>query len=355
MNEIRVGVIGCGYWGPNLIRNFVENPNAKLVAVADLDDERLAAMKARYPQIQTTKDFHDLFTMHLDAIVVATPPATHYRIGRECLENDLHVLIEKPITTNSLDAMHLIQLSEQKDKVLMVGHTFEYNSAVHSLKEIIQRGDVGKVLYIDAARLSLGLFQRDVDVIWDLAPHDISILLFLLGREPISVCAQGMRCAFSDIYDNVYMILTFPEHILAHVHVSWLDPCKVRRVTVVGSKKMVVFNDVESNEKIRIYDKSVEIPDYTEGLREFHCNYHSGDILIPKLRFEEPLKKECQHFLDCISEHQLPCSNGYDGLKVIKIIEAAEHSLMSGMGEEGIQWPEQIMFASHQMSNSAMG
>lgn len=353
MNNIRVGVIGCGYWGPNLIRNYVEIPNSDLVAIAELDVDRLTSIKKRYPFLVVTQDYHDLFEMGLDAITVATPPSTHYAIAKECLQNDLHVLIEKPMTVSSKEAEELIVLAEQKNRILMVGHTFEYNSAVHALKEIIDSGEIGKVLYIDTARLSLGLFQRDVNVIWDLAPHDISILLFLLEKEPVSVSAQGMRCTVNDICDNAYLNLTFPDNILAHVHVSWLDPCKVRRVTVVGSKKMVVYNDIESNDKIRIYDKGVDIPDYTEGLREFHCNYRYGDILIPKIRIEEPLKKECQHFLSCISENKMPCSSGYDGLKVIRIIEAAERSLMNGEGGEVIEWPTQISYASRQMSNLA--
>lgn len=351
MNNIRVGVVGCGYWGPNLIRNFVEIPNSDLVAIAELDAERRAFIKTRYPHITVTEDYHDLLTMGLDAITIATPPCTHYKIARDCLDSNHHVLVEKPMTVNSKEAEDLISLSEEKERILMVGHTFEYNSAVHALKEIIDSGEIGKILYIDTARLSLGLFQRDVNVIWDLAPHDISILLFLLDQEPISVSAHGMRCTVTDICDNAYLTMTFPGNILAHVHVSWLDPCKVRRVTVVGSKKMVVYNDIESNEKIRIYDKGVDFPDYTEGLREFHCNYRYGDILIPKIRIEEPLKKECQHFLNCISENQTPCSSGYDGLKVIKIIEAAERSLTNGKGVEVIEWPTQITYASRQMSN----
>jgi predicted dehydrogenase len=338
MNTTSIGVIGCGYWGPNLIRNFIEIPTADMVAVADLDEGRLNHIRSRYPQVQLTQDYHDLFEMGLDAITVATPPATHFLITKECLENNLHVLVEKPMTLNSDDASKLIRLADEKDLILMVGHTFEYNSAVHALKEIVASGEIGKIFYIDAARLSLGLFQRDSNVLWDLAPHDISILLYLLEQEPISVSALGMRCAIDDVYDNVYMNIAFPDNILAHVHVSWLDPCKVRRVTVVGSQKMVVYNDIANNERIKIYDKCVEVPDYTSGFGEFHFNYHHGDVLIPNVRFEEPLRKECQHFLDCIVDHVTPCSCGHDGLRVIKVIEAAERSLLNGTGPEFIRW-----------------
>jgi len=337
MGTLKIGVIGCGYWGPNLIRNFVEIPNSDVVAVADLDEKRLSFIQSRFPQINLTRDYHDLFSMELDAIAIATPPATHFKIAKECLEKNIHVLVEKPMTLDSQDALQLINRAEEKGLTLMVGHTFEYNSAVHALKEIVQSGELGTIYYIDAARLNLGLFQRDLNVLWDLAPHDISILLFLLEKEPISVSANGMKCALHTVFDNVYMNLIFPDNILAHVHVSWLDPCKVRRVTVVGSRKMVVYNDVDNNEKIKIYDKSVEVPSYTNGFEEFHCNYRYGDVVIPNVRFEEPLRKECQHFLDCINTQTTPVSNGYDGLRVIKVIEAAQRALQNGDGQEVIQ------------------
>jgi predicted dehydrogenase len=336
MEKLKIGVIGCGYWGPNLIRNFIEIPDSDMVAVADLDIARLEFIQSRFPQVSITRDYHDLFSMGLDAIVVATPPATHFDIARDCLENDLHVLVEKPITLTSKTAEELISLADKKSLKLMVGHTFEYNSAVHALKDIVQSGELGKIYYIDAARLNLGLFQRDLNVLWDLAPHDISILLFLLEAEPLSVTANGMKCAFDSIYDNVYVNLIFPENILAHVHVSWIDPCKVRRVTVVGSKKMVVYNDVDNNEKIKVYDKGVDIPSYTSGYEEFQCNYRYGDVVIPNVRFEEPLRKECQHFLDCIVNDTPPLSSGEDGLKVIKVIEAAQRALLNGNGQEKI-------------------
>jgi predicted dehydrogenase len=241
------------------------------------------------------------------------------------------------MTIDSKSANHLIKLAEEKSLTLMVGHTFEYNSAVHVLKDIINSGELGKIYYIDAARLNLGLFQRDLNVIWDLAPHDISILLFLINEEPISISASGMKCAIDSIFDNVYINLIFPNNILAHVHVSWIDPCKVRRITVVGSKKMVVYNDVNNNEKIKIYDKGVDVPSYTNGFEEFVCNYHYGDVTIPNVQFKEPLRAECQHFLDCIRNGTTPISSGYDGLRVIKIIEAAQRALNNGNGREIIQ------------------
>ncbi len=338
MNKTRVGIIGFGYWGPNLARNFHDAAASELAAVADVRDERLQMAQSLYPNAYVVKDYHQFFDRQLDAVVISTPPATHHAIAKECLEHGLHVLVEKPMTLNSRDAQDLIDLACSKDLTLMVGHTFEYNSAVVALKKYIDSGELGDIYYIDAARLNLGLFQRDSNVLWDLAPHDISILLYLLGEDPISISAQGTSCVFDGIVDVAYLYLMFPSSVPAQVHVSWLDPCKVRRVTVVGSKKMIVYNDVENEQKLKIYDKGVEAPAYTDGFGEFQCNYRSGDILIPNIRIVEPLKQECQHFLDCIANHTPPCSGGEDGLRVVKILEAAQHSLNNRSTPEVIQW-----------------
>ena len=338
MKPVKVGVIGYGYWGPNLARNFYELPSSDLVAIADTKEDRLKQAESRYPQIIVTKDYRDLFEMGLDAVVISTPPITHYPIGKECLEHNLHVLVEKPMTLKSEHADELSCLAEEKGLTLMVGHTFEYNSAVHALKRYIDSGELGDIYYLDAARLNLGLFQRDSNVLWDLAPHDISILLYLLGENPTSVSAQGNPCVFNGIYDVAYLNLNFPHNISAHVHVSWLDPCKVRRITVVGSKKMVVYNDIENESKIKIYDKGVDAPEYTNNFGEFHCNYRSGDITIPNIRFAEPLRQESQHFIDSIINHTAPTSGGRDGLAVVKILEAAQHSIMNGQTKEVLQW-----------------
>jgi len=339
MDTIRVGAIGYGYWGPNLVRNFVENTLSEMVIVADLKKDRLSKIKSSYPQVKVTKDYRDLFHEDLNAVVIATPPPTHHALAKECLEHGLHVLVEKPITLKSQHAEQLIEISKKKDLVLMVGHTFEYNAAVHTLKKLIDSGELGQIYYVDAARLNLGLFSRDLNVLWDLAPHDISILKFILGRNPISVTAHGMPFVNEGIHDVVYMNMVFPDNILAHIHVSWLDPCKVRRVTVVGSKKMVVYNDIESLEKIRIYDKGVEKPPYTDSFGDFQLSYRYGDVVIPNIRLTEPLQKECQHFLDCINNHTEPQSDGKDGFEVVKIIEAAQRSLnRNGKHQEVIQW-----------------
>ena len=248
------------------------------------------------------------------------------------------MLVEKPMTLNSQHAQELIDLANDRGLTLMVGHVFEYNSAVNALKEYIDNGVLGDIYYIDSARLNLGLFQND-NVLWDLAPHDISIFLYLLGEKPVSVSAHGMACVFEGIYDVVHMNLIFPNRLPAYIHVSWLDPSKVRRVTVVGSQKMIVYNDLANEQMIKIYDKGVDVPAYTNGgFDDFQCNYRSGDIVIPKIQMSEPLRKECQHFLECIVNNEQPRSNGDDGLSVIKILEAAQRSMANGSTHEVIQW-----------------
>jgi len=339
VKTLNIGIIGYGYWGPNLTRNIFEIPGSELVSIADFKEDRLQRAKNLYPNINVTRDYKDFFQMGLDAVVVSTPPATHYPIAKECLEHGLHVLVEKPMTLNSQHAKELVDLAESRGLTLMVGHTFEYNSAVIALKEYIDSGELGDIFYIDAARLNLGLFQNDSSVLWDLAPHDISILLYLFGDKPVSVSAQGTSCVFEGVVDVAYMNLVFPDNTPAFIHVSWLDPCKVRRVTVVGSKKMVVYNDLENEQKLKIYDKGVDTPEYTNGgFNEFQFNYRSGDIVIPKIRFAEPLRRECEHFLDCINTSKEPSSSGVDGMNVIKIMEAAERSIINGSTREVIEW-----------------
>ena len=275
--------------------------------------------------------------MGLDAIVISTPPKTHFQIAKDCLLNGLHVLVEKPMVLNSCDAEELIELANVKGLTLMVGHIFEYNSAVLEMKKYIDRKELGDVFYIDTARLNLGLFQRDSNVLWDLAPHDISTLLYLLEQVPDSVSAHGMACVTEGVHDLAYLNLVFPNNLMAFIHVSWLDPSKVRRITVVGSKKMAVYNDLGAEGKIKIYDKGVD-PDYTDTFGEFQYAYRTGDITIPSFRFVEPLREECQHFLDCIVNKTEPRSSGPDGLRVIKILEAAERSMRNGSTREVIQW-----------------
>jgi predicted dehydrogenase len=333
MQKLKVGAVGYGYWGPNLIRNFVELPGSELYAVADLDEARLKHVQERYPQIKlVTRNYEDLFNCGLDAVVVATPPHTHHRIVRNCLEHGLHVLVEKPLTLKSADACDLIRIAEEQRRVLMVGHTFEYNPAVRVLKQMIDSGELGEIQYIDAVRVSLGLFNSHLNVIWDLAPHDISILLHLLGEMPIGVAAQGTACVQEGIEDVAYMTMRFSNNVMAHIRMSWLDPCKTRRITVVGSKKMVIYDDVEPQEKLKVYDKGVKAIRHTDTFGEFQFAYHYGDIVSPYIRFEEPLRVECAHFLEASREGKRPLTDGYSGLRVVEIVEAAQKSLRNGGG-----------------------
>ena len=331
MDRLKVGAIGCGYWGPNLIRNIVEIPSASLEAVADLDQTRLDHIQSRYPSIRlATTDYTKLFDLDLDAVVVSTPPATHFELVRACLEQGLHVLVEKPLTTSSLHARSLVKLAEERDLILMVGHTFEYNPAVHMLRDMIADGELGEIHYVDAIRVGLGLFQDKLNVLWDLAPHDISILLHILGEAPITVSTTAAACVQESVEDVAYMTLSYRSGIIAHTRMSWLDPCKTRRITVVGSKKMVVYDDVESFEKIKVYEKSVDAIRHTDTFGEFHFDYHHGNVVSPFIRFEEPLRLECIHFLECIQDGAVPLTDGRNGLRVVEIIEAAQRSLISG-------------------------
>jgi len=330
MNQVRIGVIGCGYWGPNLIRNFFSLPESEVVIVADIDPDRLEHIQRLYPQIQVTEDYRHIFPLNLDAAVIATPPATHYLIAKDCLAHGLHTYVEKPLTLNSQDCQTLIETASKQGLKLMVGHTFEYNLAVRKIKQIIQSGELGHIYYLHAVRVNLGLFQPETNVLWDLAPHDISILLYLLDQSPICVQAIGEDCIFQDKHDIAYLHLKFPDKVNAHIHMSWLDPRKVRRITVVGSQKMLVYDDIESLEKIKIFDRGVDKPPHTDTFGDFQCSYRYGDITIPFIQFTEPLRIECQHFVDCIQDSEMrPLSCGEQGLEVVRILEAAQRSLES--------------------------
>lgn len=329
--RVRIGVVGCGYWGPNLIRNFAEISESELVAVADLQEDRLAYIITRYPGVKAIRNYEDLFEMGLDAVVVATPPSQHYAIALDCLKHGLHALVEKPFTLNSNHAQELVKVSREKGRVLMVGHVFEYNSAVHALKEIMDSGELGEICYISTQRLNLGAFNPALNVLWDLAPHDISILRFLLGADPVQISASGASVIQPDVIEIAFMCMLFPNNVHSHSRLSWLDPRKVREVTVVGDRKMAVYDDVSLDERIRIYDKGVDRP-YTDSLGEFHFQYHHGDVVIPAVKFREPLREECEHFLQCVKTGDSPRTDGCNGLAVVRILEAAEASMRDGGG-----------------------
>jgi predicted dehydrogenase len=335
----RIGVIGAGYWGPNIIRNFVELPQADVAAVADLDEMALNRIRTRYPRItHAVEDFRDLLHRDLDAVAICTPPQTHHAIARQCLEAGLHVLVEKPLTTDPEEAVDLIHLAEANHLTLMVGHTFQYNPAVHALKAMIERGELGDIHYIDAVRVGLGLFHPSLNVAWDLGPHDVSILIHLLDELPETVTARGVGCIQPGVEDVVYVSLGFPGGVLAHLRLSWLDPNKTRRLTVIGNKKMVIYDDVESLEKVRVYDKGVEAIRRTDTFGEFQFAYRYGNIVSPYIHFEEPLMVECRHFLDCIRTGATPVTDGRNGLRVVEVIDAAQHSLRSGGGTVAVRY-----------------
>jgi len=325
---ITIGIIGCGYWGPNLIRNYNQLPNCNMLMCCDLDEKKLDRMKTLYPGIGATNDVSEVLNNpEIDAVGIATPVFTHYDLAKEALLHDKHVFVEKPLCHSSEACLDLIHLAEQKGKVLMVGHTFEYTAAVNKIKEIIKSGELGEILYISSVRLNLGLFQPDINVIWDLAPHDISIITYILGDHPTSVNGQGKGHYRKDIEDVATITLNFANGAIAFVHSSWLDPNKVRRTTIVGSKKMLVYNDTEPQEKIKIYDKGVDAPPYYDTFGEFAFSYRYGDIYSPRIQDYEPLRMECSHFLECIEKHQAPRSDGYSGMRVVSVLEAASESL----------------------------
>jgi predicted dehydrogenase len=328
---INVAVVGCGYWGPNLIRNFYALPECKVRYVCDKDEKRLAHMKQLYPSVEATKDFEKIVgDKEVDAVVVSTPVHLHYELAKKALQAGKHTFVEKPMTQTSEQSNELVQIAATKKLTLMVGHTFIYSAPVRRIKEIVKSGDIGEVQYISSRRLNLGLFQKDINVAWDLAPHDISIILYFLGKPPISVNCQGKAHINKDIEDVTNMSLDFESGGFATIHSSWLDPNKIREMIIVGSKKMIVYDDNEPLEKIKIYDKRVEAPPHYDTFAEFHYSYHYGDMIAPYIKQTEPLKVETQHFLDCIKTGKTPESSGVDGLRVIQILEASSRSLKNG-------------------------
>ena len=325
---MKVAVIGCGYWGPNLIRNFVQSNKIEELTCCDLDQKRLDRMKNLYPSVKVLLDYKELLQKpDLDAVAIVTPVKTHYPIAKEFLSQGKHVLVEKPLTHSYDTALELVKLAEEKERVLMVGHTFEYTAAVNKIKSIVENGELGKILYISCIRVNLGLFQPDINVIWDLAPHDISIILYILGETPISVNSQGKAHFKPGIEDVATTTLNYNNGVIAFIHSSWLDPNKIRRTTIVGSRRMLVYDDIEPQEKIKIYDKGVEVPPYYDTFAEFQFSYRYGDIHSPRIEDYEPLKRECEHFLTCIEKGVCPLSDGYSGLRVVSILEAASKSL----------------------------
>ena len=326
---VDIAIVGCGYWGPNIIRNFNSLKDCRVKAICDLSEERLAHMKTLYPAAETTTDYDQLVNdPEINAIAIATPVHTHFKLGEKSLNAGKHTLIEKPLAASVAECLKLKELAEKKNLTMMAGHTFLYSQPVRRIKEVIKDGDLGKILYyISARRLNLGLFQKDINVAWDLAPHDISIILYVMEAEPVSVNCQGKANVNKGIEDVTNMTINFDNGGFATIKSSWLDPNKIREMTFVGSKRMLVYNDLEPNEKIKIYDKRVEKPPHYDTFGEFQHSYHYGDMYSPYIKQDEPLKIECRHFLDCIKTGDTPLSGAKESLRVVQILEAASESL----------------------------
>lgn len=326
---IQVGVVGCGYWGPNHIRNFRLLPNCRMKVVCDLDPDRLNHMLRIYPDLQAVSDFNEMISSdELNAVVIATSVKHHYRMAKASLLAGKHTMVEKPMASTSEECRELIQIANEKKLTLMVGHTFLHSPAVIKIKEIVDSGDIGEIRYICARRLNLGLYQTDINVAWDLAPHDISIIQYIMGELPESVNCRGTANVTPGVEDVTSMHLKFRKGCSALIHNSWLDPRKIREMTIVGSQRMIVYDDVAPLEKIRIFDARVEHPPHYDTFSEFHYAYHYGDVYAPYVHQEEPLKRECQHFLECIAEGKEPITSGKQGLNLVRILEASSLSLL---------------------------
>src|SRR2546421_9791895 len=329
MNTLRVAVIGAGYWGPNLVRNLNEAPGAEPVAVADLSQERLDAIHKRFPAVRVTTDHTELFDdKNVDAVAIATPVGTHRRLAEQALAAGKHVFVEKPLAPTVADAEAIVRAAEKADRTLMVGHTFVYNPAVVTIRGLIESGELGRINYVDSQRVNLGLHQFDINVLWDLGPHDVSITLYWLDEEPAWIQATGACFVQPEIEDVVFLMIGFPSGAIAHAHLSWLAPSKLRTMTVIGSGKMIVYDDVQTVEKVKLYDQGV---DKLSG-EELRRSYRAGDIHSPRVDVTEALQLEMRHFIECIRDGKKPRSDGEAGLRVVRVLEAGMRSLRRGGG-----------------------
>ncbi|MBW4646954.1 MAG: Gfo/Idh/MocA family oxidoreductase [Goleter apudmare HA4340-LM2] len=331
-NKINIGVIGYGYWGPNLVRNFMESPRAKVSMVSDFKTELLLKAKTRYPAIEVTTDCQDLFTNpNIDAIAIATPVSTHFDLALAALKAGKHVLVEKPMTVTTDQALRLIEEAEKRNLVLMVDHTFVYTGAVQKMRDLVVTKELGDIYYYDSVRVNLGLFQHDVNVLWDLAVHDLSIMNYVLQEQPYAVSATGISHVPGEPENLAYLTLFFNNNLIAHINVNWLAPVKVRRTLIGGSKKMILFDDLEPSEKVKIYDKGITLNgnqnSNTDKVYQMLIGYRTGDMWSPKLEMNEALRTEVMHFVECIEQGKRPITDGQAGLHIVKILEAATHSM----------------------------
>ncbi|MBW4028547.1 MAG: Gfo/Idh/MocA family oxidoreductase [Acidobacteria bacterium] len=325
---INVGVIGYGYWGPNLVRNLFEVVETQVIAVSDLNEARLAQVTSRFPSVSVTTDYRDLLNNPLiDAIAIATPVATHFELALAALRSGKHVFVEKPMTATSEQALWLIEEATKRNLTLMVDHTFVYTGAVRKIKSIVDSGTLGEVYYYDSTRINLGLFQRDVDVIWDLAVHDLSILSYILPEAPCAVAATGMKHVEGSAENLAYLTMFFSGNLIAHLNVNWLSPVKVRRTLIGGSRQMIVYDDMEPSEKVKVYDKGITINGEADSAYKAMVGYRSGDMRAPHLDVVEALKVELHHFAECIRSGAQPLTGGEAGLQVVRILESASYSM----------------------------
>jgi predicted dehydrogenase len=327
-DNVNIGVIGYGYWGPNLVRNFSEISGATVKTVSDFKPELLAKVQSRYPTIQITTDCQDIFSdPNIDAVIIATPVSTHFNLALAALKAGKHVLVEKPMTVTSEEGQRLIDEAEKRQRVLMVDHTFVYTGAVRKMHELVSQGELGDIYYYDSVRVNLGLFQHDINVLWDLAVHDLSIMNHVLKSKPCAVSATGISHVPGGLENIAYLTLFFENNLIAHIHVNWLAPVKVRRTLIGGSQKMIVFDDLEPSEKVKIYDRGITINENADNLYQMMVGYRSGDMWSPKLDITEALKTEGDHFIQCIRQGERPITDGEAGLQIVKILEAATQSM----------------------------
>jgi len=326
---VRIAQVGYGYWGPNLARNFAQLPDAELTYVVDASPEARATAQRLYHCKTVATIEEALADPQVDAVVLATPARTHHDLALAALNAGKHLLIEKPLAMSVAEGRAIVQVAAEQERVLMVGHVFEYNPAVHYIKRAIDAGELGEVYYLYSRRVNLGRVQSDINALWSIAPHDISIAIHLLGQAPEAVSCHGAACLNGQVEDVIFLTLHFPGNVLCHIHVSWLDPSKTRELTVVGSRKMIVYDDVATEGKVRIYDKGA----FRKGdpiYGEFQYKLHSGDIWIPRIDMQEPLRLECAHFVECIRTGKRPLTDGENGLRVVSVLEAGQKSLNAG-------------------------
>jgi predicted dehydrogenase len=328
MSKVRIAVVGCGYWGQNLLRNFCELEEAEVVLACDTDSKALARAKRRYPTVDVSRNCKDvLIDPRVDAVVLATPVSTHHPLAYQMLQAGKHVLVEKPLAQSSRQVQDLIDMAERMGKVLMVDHTFLYTSAVRRMKALVESGELGELLYFDSVRISLGLVQSDINVLWDLGPHDLSIMDYLCSREPVSISATGVQHLLTPYQDIAYVTVQFEDSFIAHFHLNWMSPVKVRRTLVGGSKKMIVYDDMENSEKIRVYDKGITQNHDPERRERMLTGYRNGDMLAPNLDGTEALRLMAREFVASIAEKRAPLSDGHAALRIVRLLEAAEESI----------------------------